>query len=336
MFRMTMLTFDILRRFELEYKTDCYNLDERSTIETDARIAMMNRHYHNEQGENWTNDDIYADFLRCLAIDKINLIPTEPEQPETEPAEADETETNEQEEETMKNVLESIQNAAQKVAVDRAAYIAENTKTAAAAKECSLIRRSSTPKQWERIAAMQDAEPIAEADVEKLTAKAVKSVQKDAQNAADKVREVAQIDAPQFIRLYITWTRSTVWGWNPHCTLTTWTENGSGYRDETTHGRASGCGYDKTSAACAEALNASNIVRGALVRFVNDGGSNYGVYTADTLNYPVCPYFEGGCGMSTITETLRKMGYKVTDTTHYTRRGSEECRIIEAQLIETE
>lgn len=252
------------------------------------------------------------------------------QQPETEPAEADEAETNEQEEETMKNVLESIQNATQKVATDRAAYIAENTKTAAAAKECSLVRRSSTPKQWERIAAMQDAEPIAEADVEKLTAKAVKSIQKDAQNAADKVREVAQIEAPQFIRLYITWTRSTVWGWNPHCTLTTWTENGSGYRDETTHGRASGCGYDKTSAAAAEALNASNIVRGALVRFVNDGGSNYGVYTAETLNYPVCPYFEGGCGMSTITETLRKMGYKVTDTTHYTRRGSEECRIIEA------
>lgn len=230
----------------------------------------------------------------------------------------------------MKNVLESIQNAAQKVATDRAAYIAENTKTAAAAKECAIIRRSSTPKQWERIAAMQDAEPITAADVEKLTAKAVKSIQKDAQNAADKVREVAQLDAPQFIHLYITWTRSAVWGWNPHCTLTTWAENGSGYRDETTHGRASGCGYDKTSAACAEALNASNIVRGALVRFVNDGGSNYGVYTADTLNYPVCPYFEGGCGMSTITETLRKMGYKVTDTTHYTRRGSEECRIIEA------
>ena len=314
--KKSMLTCETLDRFEREYKTEHYTPEQIETIEHAAYVANMNRCSHPE----WTEADIFADFIRVLGIHKI----------ETEPAEADETETNEQEEKTMRNVLDSIQNTAQKVAADRAAYIAENTKTAAAAKECALIRRSSTPKQWERIAAMQDAEPIAAADVEKLTAKAVKSIQKDAQNAADKVREVAQIEAPQFIRMYITWTRSAVWGWNPHCTLTTWTESGNRYRDETTHGRASGCGYDKTSAACAEALNASNIVRGALVRFVNDGGSNYGVYTADTLNYPICPYFEGGCGMSTITETLRKMGYKVTDTTHYTRRGSEECRIIEA------
>lgn len=230
----------------------------------------------------------------------------------------------------VQNVLDSIQNAAQKVAADSAAYIAAHTMTAAEARNTAFVRECSTPKQWERIAAMQDAEPIATADIDKLTAKAVKRVQKSAADAAAKVQAVTQNAAPQFIRLYITWTRSAVWGWNPHCTLTTWTENGSGYKDETTHGRASGCGYDKTSAACAEALNASDIVRGALVRFVNDGGSNYGVYTAETLNYPVCPYFEGGCGMSTITETLRKMGYKVTDTTHYTRRGSEECRIIEA------
>lgn len=255
--------------------------------------------------------------------------PTEPEQPEQEPETAEETET-EQEENEMKNVLDSIQNAAQKVAADRAAYIAAHTMTAAEARNAAFVRECSTPKQWERIAAMQDAEPIAAADIDKLTAKAVKRVQKSAADAAAKVQTVAQNAVPQSIRLYITWTRSAVWGWNPHCTLTTWTENGSGYKDETTHGRASGCGYDKTSAARAEALNASDIVRGALVRFVNDGGSNYGVYTAETLNYPVCPYFEGGCGMSTITETLRKMGYKVTDTTHYTRRGTEECRIIEA------
>ena len=256
----------------------------------------------------------------------------EPKQPEQEPETAEETE-NEQEGTKIKNVqnvLDSIQNAAQKVAADRAAYITAHTITAADARNTAFVRECSTPKQWERIAAMQDAEPIAAADIDKLTAKAVKRVQKSAADAAAKVQAVTQNAAPQFIRLYITWTRNAVWGWNPHCALTTWTENVNGYKDETTHGRASGCGYDKTSAACAEALNASDIVRGALVRFVNDGGSNYGVYTADTLNYPVCPYFEGGCGMSTITETLRKMGYKVTDTTHYNRRGSEECRIIEA------
>lgn len=246
------------------------------------------------------------------------------EQPETEP-----TETKE-EENTMQNVLNSIQNAAQKVIDSRAEFIRKEAQTAADIRNKWNLRDYCTPKQFDRLAAMQDAEPIPAADLDKMTAKAARKIERDAAKASDKAQTVAQLDAPEFIRLYITWTRSTVWGWNPHCTLTTWSRSGGGYSDETTYGRASGCGYDKTSAACAEALNASDMVRGALVRFVNDGGSNYGVYTADTLNFPVCPYFEGGCGMSTITETLRKMGYTVTDNTHYNRRGTEECRIIEA------
>ena len=308
--KKTMLTYKTLDRFEREYKTDHYTPEQIETIEHAAYVANMNQC----NNPDWTESDIFADFIRVLGIHKI------------------ETETNEEEEtmENANNVIESIQNAAQKVAADRAAYIAAHTMTAAEARNTAFVRECSTPKQWERIAAMRDAEPIAAADIDKLTAKAVKRVQKSAQDATETAQRCAAMDAPEHIRLYITWTRSAVWGWNPHCNLTAWSHGENGYTDSTTHGSASGCGYDKTSAACAQALNASEMVRGALVRFVNDGGSNYGVYTADTLNYPACPYFEGGCGMSTITDTLRKMGYKVTDTTHYNRRGSEECRIIEA------
>ena len=247
----------------------------------------------------------------------------------TEPTETEPTETKE-EENTMQNVLNSIQNAAQKVIDSSAEFIRKEAQTAADIRNKWNLRDYCTPKQFDRLAAMQDGEPIPAADLDKMTAKAARKIERDAAKASDKAQTVAQLDAPEFIRLYITWTRSAVWGWNPHCTLTTWSRSGNGYNDETTYGKASGCGYDKTSAACAEALNASGMVRGALVRFVNDGGSNYGVYTADTLNFPVCPYFEGGCGMSTITETLRKMGYKVTDNTHCNRIGTEECRIIEA------
>ena len=323
--KKSMLTCETLDRFEREYKTERYTSEQIETIEHAAYVANMNRCSHPE----WTEADIFADFIRVLGIHKIETEPAEADETETEPETAEETET-EQEETNMKNVVESIQNSAQKVATDRAAFIRKEAQTAADIRDKRNLRNYCTPKQFDRLAAMQDGEPIPAADLDKMTAKAARQIERDAAEAINKAQTVAQLDAPQFIRLYITWTRSAVWGWNPHCTLTTWTESGSGYRDETTHGRASGCGYDKTSAACAEALNASNIVRGALVRFVNDGGSNYGVYTSDTLNYPVCPYFEGGCGMGTITETLRKMGYKVTDTTHYTRRGSEECRIIEA------
>lgn len=82
--RKTMLTFDLLTRFEREYQTAQYTLDELSEIETDARIAMFNRHSHYDNGENWTEDDIYADFLRCLNIGKITLIPNEPNDPNEE------------------------------------------------------------------------------------------------------------------------------------------------------------------------------------------------------------------------------------------------------------
>ena len=231
----------------------------------------------------------------------------------------------------MQNVLASIQNAAEKIAAERKALIATQATTAGSIIAQWYMRDYCTPKQYARLAAMPAEDPTPQADLDKMTAKALREIEKTTAEAVDKVKAVADLESPESIRLYITWTRSRVWGWSPQVSLTTWTRTADGhYKDESTYGSASECGYDKTSAACAHALNASQLVRGELVRFVNNGGSNYGVYTADTLNYPVCPYFEGGCGMSTITETLRKMGYKVTDTTHYNRRGTEECRIIEA------
>ena len=274
-----------------------------------------------------------AKMHMCHVNQTAEAIMNLPEEPQpTEPTETEPTAeaAQNEEENTMQNVLNSIQNAAQKVIDSRAEFIRKEAQTAADIRNKWNLRDYCTPKQFDRLAAMQDAEPIPAADLDKMTAKAARKIERDAAKASDKAQTAAQLDAPEGIRLYITWTRSAVWGWNPHCCLTAWSRSENGYTDSTTHGSASGCGYDKTSAACAQALNASEMVRGALVRFVNDGGSNYGVYTAETLNYPVCPYFEGGCGMSTITETLRKMGYKVTDTTHYNRRGTEECRIIEA------
>lgn len=289
---------------------------------------MMNREYMKQ-----TYADNLAAWREYRTAEALMNLPEEPHP--TEPTETETTAEAKQNEEenTMKNaqnVLNSIQNAAQKVIAYRAEFIRKEAQTAADIRDKWNLRDYCTPKQFDRLAAMQDAEPIPAADLDKMTAKAARKIERDAVKASDKVQTVAQLDAPEFIRLYITWTRSAVWGWNPHCSLTAWSKGADGYRDENTFGRASGCGYDKTSAACSEALNASDLVRGALVRFVNDGGENYGVYTADSLHFPVCPYFEGGCGMSTITETLRKMGYKVTDTTHYNRRGTEECRIIEA------
>lgn len=73
MIRISMLTFDVLMRFKREYITENYSEEQERRIESDAAIAMYNRHYHRKHKEEWTDEDIYNDFLRILRIDKIPL-----------------------------------------------------------------------------------------------------------------------------------------------------------------------------------------------------------------------------------------------------------------------
>lgn len=107
--KKTMLTYKTLDRFEREYKTEHYTPEQIETIEHAAYVANMNQCNNPE----WTEADIFADFIRVLEVHKI----------ETETAEADETETetNEQEENTMMNYnyIETMQS-------DVLNYIAEN------------------------------------------------------------------------------------------------------------------------------------------------------------------------------------------------------------------
>lgn len=67
----TMLTGKTLTRFEAEYITDGYTAEEVGKIEFAAYVANMNECAHPE----WTESDIFADFIRVLAIDGIT--PTE-------------------------------------------------------------------------------------------------------------------------------------------------------------------------------------------------------------------------------------------------------------------
>lgn len=125
--KKTMLTYKTLDRFEREYKTEQYTPEQIETIEHAAYVANMNQC----NNPDWTESDIYADFIRVLGIHKI----------ETETAEADETETNEQEETKMKNAefiaaltaqLATVKNRSawdrgvQQYAEDFAAELAEN------------------------------------------------------------------------------------------------------------------------------------------------------------------------------------------------------------------
>ncbi len=67
--KKTMLTYKTLDRFEAEYITENYTGAELESIELAAYVANMNRSSHAE----WTESDIFTDFLRVLKIHKITV-----------------------------------------------------------------------------------------------------------------------------------------------------------------------------------------------------------------------------------------------------------------------
>lgn len=84
--KKSMLTCDTLYRFEAENDISIYDADQVKRIEDAAYVANMNKCGHPE----WTEEDIYNDFLRVLGIHKIEITPlTEGKEIQPESAEAE-------------------------------------------------------------------------------------------------------------------------------------------------------------------------------------------------------------------------------------------------------
>lgn len=154
-------------------------------------------------------------------------------------------------------------------------------------------------------------------------AKAVELAQKRAAKELDKrtaeglAKLEAASNAPEltFATINVEWKYSRTWGHNPH--VESWTDGGRFY------GTASGCGYDKQSAAVAEAFNNDYSVLKVLYTMKEKAlaeGKNDESRTACTghdnrdilgygAGYSVIPYFEGGVGVECFWNILKKAGY---------------------------
>ena len=118
-------------------------------------------------------------------------------------------------------------------------------------------------------------------------------------------------------RISVEWKKSRVWGYNPAVTVDAWTMDADGMTEcTTTTGRASGCGYDKRSAAIAEALNASPAILKALYNAEErrlKGRESRKQSRRDFIGYgsgcSARPYFEGGCGVSVFYKIFENCGY---------------------------
>ena len=174
------------------------------------------------------------------------------------------------------------------------------------------LRRYSTETRWNQYTS-------GKIDREKAVALAVKRMEKaiDKEIAAtlEKLEKIENAPDLQYISINVSYTKNATWGYNP--TVTANTNNG------TTTGYASGCGYDKESAAVARAFNSSPAILKVLYTLKENalaaGESDYSktacthVDNRDIVGcgsgYSVIPYFEGGVGVGCFWDILKKAGF---------------------------
>ena len=136
--------------------------------------------------------------------------------------------------------------------------------------------------------------------------------------AADKAGKLLEIN------ISVNWTKSRTWGANPHAECWLCFEDAEyGTRSAYSEGRASGCGYDKRSAAVQEAFafkvsksrrHADSekdlaLAKASLDRFVIEHGEElWKEYAIDKTPMPTISI--SGKGMSTFTRLFRRIGCK--------------------------
>lgn len=114
-----------------------------------------------------------------------------------------------------------------------------------------------------------------------------------------KLGDAIKADDPDDITISVNWNRSRTWGMNPAVVVSA--------GGETTEGSASGCGYDKESAAVAAAMNKNASVRRLWCSFA-EGGFKF-PYSMVCDNDSPIPFMDGGCGMSSVRAVFEALGY---------------------------
>ena len=104
----------------------------------------------------------------------------------------------------------------------------------------------------------------------------------------------------------IDWVKNRTWEANPHAEICLQTTDDY----KTANGTASGCGYDKESAATSSALNAISEIKALMYLAANKKKLPYG------SGHYALPYFEDGVGQSSINRVLEAMGFKKISEAH--------------------
>ena len=151
--------------------------------------------------------------------------------------------------------------------------------------------------------------------IENATARALKENENRKRANLDKLTEAENAPDVFNIDVQIEWKNSRTWGANPFCEC--W---GGGYY---TTGRASGCGYDKRTAATADAFNSNPAIMKALYtaeekRLAKRNKPTRREFIGYGSGYGILPAFEGGVGISSHGRIFENIGF-IFKTTANTR-----------------
>ncbi len=186
------------------------------------------------------------------------------------------------------------------------------------------IKRYCTAARWDAYQAGKiSREKIVELTIKRME----KQEDKHAAAKLEKLEAAAAAPGLENVSISVEWKRSSTWGYNPTATVTI--HAGNTWEQYT--GTASGCGYDKRTAAIGAALNQSASIKKMLYTakenalatmepekieaakkgyvFGSESNRDFIHYGA---GYGVLPYFEGGVGISSFKGVFEACGYKCT------------------------
>lgn len=160
------------------------------------------------------------------------------------------------------------------------------------------IKQYTTPAILRDIKNIPNDEKPSPEIVSRMIGKASRAAKKDSAKRLAKLEIVENTPRPEYITVNVEWVKNNTWGYNPHASV-------CGDRTRT-FGTASGCGYDKQSAAIATACNENY----EILRILYDHAENGGKFSYSVLSYAGMPYFDGGCGVSCFGPVFDECGYK--------------------------
>lgn len=204
-----------------------------------------------------------------------------------------------------------------------------------------ILQRNLTRSAFEK---WKNEEITTEEAIEKAVKRETKQNEKAKENKIKHLEAIKNYNDFTKINIIVEWTKSKTWGANPHATAEIWSEDKNGApKYECFTGSASGWGYDKQSAAIAQALNQSNAVIKAFCEYkekslkknknIDKSGSSCTSFdNRDAIcygfGYSAIPYFEGGTGTSCFLQGFKLLKCNIQEI----HGNASDCYIITRKL----